>query len=87
MNAFLNRHNNGPPLTGISDVTARSISLSQENDTPKHLIAIFIPASNISVAEPYGVQVAELGVNNFTMHQFIGDINGAKVNVLESLLN
>ena len=30
MSAFLNPHSNGLPLTGIIDVTARSISLFQE---------------------------------------------------------
>ena len=29
MNAFLNPNNNGPPLTGVIDVTAHSISLFQ----------------------------------------------------------
>ena len=32
MSSFLNPHSNGPSLTGVIDVTARSISLFQEND-------------------------------------------------------
>ena len=35
--------------------------LFQENEPPKHIIDIFIPKSDISVAEPYDVQIAELG--------------------------
>ena len=50
MSAFLNPHNNGPSLTGISDVTAHSISLFQENEPLKNIIDIFIPRSDISVA-------------------------------------
>ena len=87
MNAFLKPHNNGPSLTGIIDVTAHSISLFQENEPPKNIIDIFIPKSDISVAEPYDVQIAELGDNIITMYQFIGDINDTKVGGLESLLN
>ena len=73
MNAFLNLHNNGPSLTGIIDVTAHSISLFQENEPPKNIIDIFIPKSDISVAEPYDVQIDELSNNVITMYQFIGD--------------
>ena len=87
MNAFLNPHNNGPSLTGIIDVTAHSIGLFQENEQPKNMLDIFIPKSDISVAEPYDVQIAELGDNIITMYQFIGDINDTKVGGLESLLN
>ena len=47
----------------------------------------FIPKSGISVAEPYEVQIDELGDNIITTYQFIGDINGTKVGGLESLLN
>ena len=41
----------------------------------KILLAFFIPKNDISVAEPYDVQIAELGDNIITMYQFIGDIN------------
>ena len=71
MNAFLNHHNNGPSLTGIIDVTAHSIRLFQENEPPKNINDISIPKSDISVAEPYDVQVAETGNNIITMYQFI----------------
>ena len=71
MNALLNPHNNGPSLTGIIDVTAHSISLFQENESPKHIKDIFIPKSDTSLAEPYGVQVAELGDNIITRYQLI----------------
>ena len=86
MNSFLNQ-NNGPSLTGIIDVTAHSISLFQENEQPKNINDIFIPKSDISVAEPYDVVIDELGNNVITMYQFIGDINDDKVGGLESLLN
>ena len=86
MNSFLNQ-NNGPSLTGIIDVTAHSISLFQENELPKNINDIFIPKSDISVAEPYEVVIDELGNNVITMYQFIGDINDTKVGGLESLLN
>ena len=87
MNAFLNPHNNGPLLTGIIDVTAHSVSLFRENDTPKHTIDISMPKSDISDAEPHDVQIAELGDNIITMYKFIGDTNDTKVGGLESLLN
>ena len=87
MNAFLNPHNTGPSLTGIIDVTAHSISLFQGNEPPKNIIDILIPKSDISVAGPYDVQIAELGDNTITMYQFIGDVNGTKVGGLEGLLN
>ena len=83
MNSFLNPHNNGPSLTGVIDVTAHSISLFQENDTPKDIIDIFIPKKDISKALLYDVQVDALGNNVITMYQLIGDIIGG----LESLLN
>ena len=71
MNSFLNPHNNGPPLTGVTDVTAHSTSLFQENEPPKNTIGIFIPKSDISIAEPYDVKTDELGSNSTTMYQFI----------------
>ena len=48
---------------------------------------MFIPKSDSSVAEPYDVQIAELGDNIITMYQVIGDINDTKVGGLESLSN
>ena len=48
---------------------------------------IFIPKSYISVAEPYGVQIAELGDNIITMYQLVGDIHDTEVGGLEPLLN
>lgn len=88
MNSFLNPHN-GTSLTGIIDVTAHSISLYDEdtNEEPKNIKDIFIPKSDISVAEPYEVQIDEMGNNIITMYQFIGPINDTKVGGLESLLN
>ena len=41
----------------------------------------------ISTAEPYDVQIDEMGDNIIQMYQFIGDINDTKVAGLESLLN
>ena len=81
MNAFLNPNINGPSLTGVIDVAA------QENEPPKTIIDFFIPKSDIGVAEPYDVQIDELGNNVITMYQFVGDINDTKVGGLESLLN
>ena len=86
MNSFLNLKN-GPSLTGIIDVTAHSISLFQGNAPPKSIIDIFIPKSDISIAEPYDVIIDELGNNVIPMYQFIGDINDTKVAGLASLLN
>ena len=82
----LNPHNNGPSLTGIIDVAAHSISLFQGNEPLKNIKDIFIPKSDISVAELYDVQIGELGDNIITMYQFIGDIYDTKVGGLESLL-
>ena len=56
MNSFLNQKN-GPSLTGIIDVTAHSISVFQENELPKNINDIFIPKSDISVAESYEVVI------------------------------
>ena len=86
MNWFLNTHN-GTSLTGIVDITANSISLFQDNGPPKkYIIDIFIPKRDISIAEPYDVQIDENG-NAIQMYQFIGDINDTKVAGLESILN
>ena len=86
MNSFLNPHN-ATSLTGIIDVTAHSISLFQENEPPKDITDIFIPKSDISIAEPSDVIIDELGNNVITMYQFIGDINDEQVGGLESLFN
>ena len=86
MNSFLNPHN-GTSLTGAFDVTVHSISFYDENvsQEAQNIKDIFIPKSDISVAEPYEVQIGELGDNIITMYQFIGPINGTKVGGLESL--
>ena len=86
MNSFLTPHN-GPPLTGVIDVTAHSISLFQENEPPKHIEDIFIPKSDISIALPYGAITYGLNNNVISMYQLIVDINDTKVGGLESLLN
>ena len=78
MNSFLNLHN-GTSLTGVVDILAHSISRFQENEEPQNIKDISIPKSDISVAEPYDVEIAELGDNIITMYQFIGDINDTKV--------
>ena len=86
MNSFLNPQN-ATSLTGVVDITARSISLCQENDEPPQNIKdTFIPKSEISVAEAIDVKIGELGNSIITMYQFIGPINGEKVHALESLL-
>ena len=86
MNSFLTPHN-GPGLTCVTDVTAHSISLFQENAPPKNIEDIFILQSDISIALPYDIVIDELGKNVITMYQFIGYINDDKVGGLESLLN
>ena len=86
MNSFLNPHN-GTSLTGVIDLTVHSISLFQENEEPQNIKDTFIHNDNISIAEPYDVQIDETGNNSFTMYQFNGDINDTKVAGLESLLN
>ena len=42
--------------------------------------------TTISIAEPYDVQIDELGDNIIQIYQLIGDINDTKVAGLESLL-
>ena len=86
MNSFLNPHN-GTSLTGVIDLTAHSINLFQENESPQNIKDTFMNNNNISIAEPYDVQIDELGNNTIQMYQFIGDINDTKVAGLESLLN
>ena len=78
--------NDGPSLTGVVDITANSISLFQNNGSPKNIEDIFISKSDISIAEPHDVPIDENG-NVIQMYQFLGDINDTKVAGLESLLN
>ena len=82
----MNTQNNGPPLTGIVDITANSISLFQDNGSTKNIEDISIHKSDISIAEPYDVPIDENG-NVVQMYQFLGDINDTTVAGLESLLN
>ena len=86
MNSFLNPHN-GTSLTGVIDLTAQSISKFQENESPQNIKDTFIHKATISIAEPYDVQIDELGYDIIQMYQLIGDINDTKVAGLESLLN
>ena len=85
MNAFSNPRN-GASLTNIIDVTAHSISLSQENEQPKNINDMFIPKDDISIAEPIDAQIDELGNNTIQMYQFVGIIND-KAGGLEPLLD
>ena len=78
---------NGASLTNIIDVTAHSIRLFQENGQPKHINAICIPKTDISIAEPIEVHIDELGNNTDQMYQLIGIINDGTVGGLESLSN
>ena len=48
---------------------------------------MFIHKSDISIAEPYDVQIDESGGNIITMYQFIGDIDDTGVGGLENVLN
>ena len=84
MNSFLNSH--GTSLTGIVDITTKSISLCQDNGQHKNIEDIFIHKTDISVAEPYDLPIDENG-NVVQMYQFLGDINDTKVAGLESILN
>ena len=78
---------NRPSLTGITDVTAHSMSLFQENEPPQNIKDTFIPKRDISVAEPYDFQIDETGNHIITMYKFIGEISDTKVGGLEPLLN
>ena len=90
MNAFLNPHN-GTSLTGVIDLTAHSISLfalnNEQKEEPTDITDISIPTANISIAEPYDVQIDELGDDIIQMYQLTGIIDDTKVAGLESLLN
>ena len=78
MTPFLNPHN-GTSLTGVIDLTAHNISLFQDNESPQDIKDTFMNKNNISIAEPYDVQIDELGGNIIQMYQFICDINDTKV--------
>ena len=54
---FLFNPRNGTSLTNMVDVAAHSISLFQENETPKDINDMFIPKADISIAEPIDVQI------------------------------
>ena len=69
------------------DATAHSISLFQESEQPKNINKIFIPQTSISISEPIGVQIDELGDNIITMYTFMGIINDEKVPGLGSIFN
>ena len=86
MKSFLNPHN-GTSLTGVVGLTAHSISLFQENESPQNIKDTFMNKNNISTAEPYDFQIDELGYNIIQMYQLIGDINDTKVAGLESFLH
>ena len=75
MNGFLNPHN-GTSLTGAIDLTVHSISLFQEDEEPQNIKTTFMNNNNISIAEPYDVQIDETGNNFITMYQFDGDKSG-----------
>ena len=82
------KNNNGTSLNGTVDITAHSISSFDEaNESPQNIKDTFMNNNDISIAEPYDVQIDETGNNFITMYQLIGDINDTKVAGLESLLN
>ena len=58
-----------------------------EDEQPKHSNDIFIPKTDISIAEPIEAQIDELGDDTIQMYRFIGIINDEKVGGLESLFN
>ena len=84
---FKTNPGNGASLTDIIDVTAHSISSLQEDEQPKNINEMFIPRTDISIAEPIDAQIDELGNNIFQMYQLIGIINDEKVPGLESRLH
>ena len=87
MNACLNPRS-GASLTNIIDVTAYNISLFQENEQHKNINGMFIPKTDISIAEPIEVQMDESGNDINQLYQFIGIIiDEKKVPGLESILN
>ena len=85
MNVVLNPRN-GTSLTNIVDGTAHSISLFQENEQPKTINDIFVPNTDIIIAEPIEVQIDELGNNTIQMYQFISIPNDEHICGLEPLL-
>ena len=48
---------------------------------------IYIPKTDINIAEPIEVRINELGNNTLQMYQFIGIVNDEKAGGVESLLN
>ena len=86
MNSFINPHN-GTSLTGVIDLRAHRISLFQENEPPQNIKDVLIFKSDISVAEPYDIQIDELGDNVVTMYEFIGYINDTQIRGLECFLH
>ena len=48
---------------------------------------MFIPRINISIAEPFDVQIDELGNNSIQLYQFVGDIGDTKVPGSERIPN
>ena len=84
MNSCLITH--GTSLTGIVDITANNISLFQDNGPPKNIEDMFIHTSDISIAEPYDIQIYK-NCNVIQMYQFLGYINDTNVAGLESILN
>ena len=73
MDSFLHP-NNGTSLTGVIDLTAHSINLFRENEAPQNIKDTFMN-KKLSIAEPYDVQIDEIGDNIIQVYQFIGDIN------------
>ena len=61
--------------------------LYQENGQPKDTNDIFIPKTDMGIAEPIDFQIDELGNNIMQMYQLIGIIHDEQVPVLESILN
>ena len=86
MNAFLDPRN-GTSLTSIVGGAAHSISLFQENEQRKNINTILILQSSISISEPIGVQIDEIGHIFSTRYHVIGITNDEKAPALESILH
>ena len=86
MNAFLNPRNE-TSLSNTLEVTAQSLRLFHGNEQPKNINDIFIPKTDIGIAEPIEVQIDEVGNNTTQKYQPIGIISDEKAGGLESLLN
>ena len=59
----MNAQNNGPPLTGVVDIIANSVSLFLDNGSTKNINDLFINKNDISTAEPFDVQIDENGTD------------------------